>query len=310
MPRWQAVDFRHLRPSAQTLDWVERVAGARVVAWRRMTGGIDSVVHRLTIDHGSYRDVLVLRQYEHAIDPDSRMDTAARVRREVATLRAAHDAGLPAPEPIAADADGRESDGLPALLMTRLPGRLDVTPADPEGWLRQIAVMAVRIHDAQVAAGPFEERIDAAAAVIPASATRPAVWEAAFGILRQQPPEPATCFIHRDFQHFNLLWQRGRLTGVVDWTRSCTGPADFDVGHCRLNLAVLFGADWAERFRLAYEADAGRAIDPWWDLYAVTAYSDEWRRFIPVQVADRAPVDTAGMTSRVEDLLEATLSRL
>ncbi len=304
------MDFRHLRPAAQTLDWVERVAGARVVAWRRMTGGIDSVVHRLTIDHGSYRDVLVLRQYEHAVDPDSRMDTAARVRREVATLRAVHDAGLPAPEPIAADADGRESGGHPALLMTRLPGRLDVTPADPEGWLRQIAVMAVRIHDAQVAAGPFEERIDAAAPVIPASATRPAIWEAAFGILRQQAPEPATCFIHRDFQHFNLLWQRGRLTGVVDWTRSCTGPADFDVGHCRLNLAVLFGADWAERFRLAYESDAGRAIDPWWDLYAVTAYSDEWRRFIPVQVAGRAPVDTAGMTSRVEDLLEATLSRL
>ena len=319
------MDFRRRRPSPQALDWVERVAGASVVAWRRMTGGIGSVVHRLTIDHGSYRGVLVLRQYEHA---DS--DMAAMVRREVATLRAVHDAGLPAPEQIAADADGREADGHPAVLMTRLPGRVDVTPADPEGWLRQIAAMAVRIHDVQVAAGPFEARIDAAAfttngwrqrtrslipisagtPVIPASATRPAVWEAAFGILRQQAPEPATCFIHRDFQLFNLLWWRGRLTGVVDWARSCTGPADFDIGHCRLNLAVMFGADWAERLRLAYEAEAGRAIDPWWDLYAVTAYSDEWRRFIPVMVAGRAPVDTTGMTSRVEDLLEATLGRL
>ncbi len=298
-----------MRPSAQTLDWVERVAGARVVAWRRMTGGIGSIVHRLTIDHGSYRDVLVLRQYEPAADPRSLMDTAALIRREAATLRAVHDAGLPAPELVAADADGRESGGPPALLMTRLPGRLAVTPADPEGWLHQIAAMAVRIHDVRVAAGPFEARIDAATPVVPASATRPAVWEAAFGILRQQAPEPATCFIHRDFQHFNLLWRRGRLTGVVDWGSSCTGPPDFDTGHCRLNLAVLFGADWAERFRLAYETEAGRAIDPWWDLYAVTAYSDAWRRFIPVQVAGRAPVDTAGMTSRVEDLLQATLGR-
>jgi aminoglycoside phosphotransferase (APT) family kinase protein len=213
--------------------------------------------------------------------------------------------------------------------MTRLPGRLDVAPADPEGWLRQMAAMAVRIHHLQLAAGPFEARIDAAAfttngwtqrtrsliptssgtPVIPASATRPAVWETAFGILRQQAPEPETCFIHRDFQHFNLLWQRGQLTGVVDWTRSCIGPADFDVGHCRLNVAVLFGADWAERLRQAYETEADRAVDPWWDLYAVTAYSDEWRQFIPV-MAGRAPVDTAGMTSRVEDLLEATLRRL
>lgn len=96
----------------------------------------------------------------------------------------------------------------------------------------------------------------------------------------------------------------------MDWARSCTGPADFDTGHCRFNLAVMFGADWAERLWLAYEAEAGRAADPWWDLYAVTAYSDEWRWRIPVMVAGRALVDTAGMSSRVEDLLEATLGRL
>ncbi len=280
-----------------------------------MTGGIASVVHRLTIDHGSYRDVLVLRQYEHAGEPGSVCPTGVLVRHEVATLRAVHAAGLPTPEAIAADADGRDTDGHPALLLTRLPGRLDLTPADPDGWLRQIAAMAVRIHDVQVAAGPFLSRIDAAAPVIPApaipaSATRPAVWEAAFGILRRQAPEPATCFIHRDFQPFNLLWRRGRLTGVVDWTRSCTGPGEFDVGHCRLNLAVLFGADWAERLRLAYEAEAGRAVDPWWDLYAVTAYSDQWRRFIPVQVAGRAPVDVDGMTGQVERLVDVIVRRL
>jgi hypothetical protein len=99
MPEWQAVEFRRRRPSSQAPDWVERVAGARVVAWRRMTGGIASVVHRLTIDHGSYRDVLVLRQYEPGVLAP--IDTAALVRDEAATLRAVHDAGLPAPEPIA-----------------------------------------------------------------------------------------------------------------------------------------------------------------------------------------------------------------
>jgi aminoglycoside phosphotransferase (APT) family kinase protein len=319
--------FGQRRPSAQTLRWVEKSLGgtARVVAWRRMTGGIGSVVHRLTVDRGSYRDVLVLRQYEYAEG-----DTTATVRHEAAILRAVNEAGLPAPELIATDPAGRDTDGHPAILMTRLPGRLDVTPADPEGWLRQIAAMAVRIHDAQIAAGPFEARIDAAAfstngwrqstrslipissgtPVIPASATRPALWAAAFDILRQQAPEPVICFLHRDFQPFNLLWRRGQLTGVVDWTRSCTGPADFDTGHCRLNLAVLFGADWAERLRLAYEAEAGRGTDPWWDLYAVTAYSDEWRSFIPVMVAGRAPVDADGMTGRVERLLEAIMRRI
>jgi len=89
-----------------------------------------------------------------------------------------------------------------------------------------------------------------------------------------------------------------------------TDPPDLDVGHCQLNLAVLFRADVAERFRLAYEAEAGRAVDPWWELQAIAAYNDSWRRFIPVQVGDRAPVDTHGMTSRVEDLLSATMRRL
>jgi aminoglycoside phosphotransferase (APT) family kinase protein len=122
--------------------------------------------------------------------------------------------------------------------------------------------------------------------------------------------KPPTCFIHRDFQHFNFLWLRGRLTGVVDWNMACTGPPDVDVGHCQLNLAVLFGVDVAERFRRSYEAEAGRAVDPWWELHEIAVYNDSWPRFIPVQAAGRAPVDTAGMTARVEDLLEATLRRL
>ena len=128
------------------------------MAWRRMTGGISSAVHRLTIDHDSHRDVLVLRQYEHA-----GRDTAALVRDEAVVLRAVHGAGLPAPGPVAADADGRETDGRPAILMTRVPGRVDITPANPVDWLRQIAAMAARIHDVQVSAGPFVARTDAAA---------------------------------------------------------------------------------------------------------------------------------------------------
>ena len=45
-------------------------------------------------------------------------------------------------------------------------------------------------------------------------------------------------------------------------------------------------------------------------MSSIPVPDEQWRRFIPVQVAGRAPVDTAGMTSRVEDLLEATLGRL
>ena len=82
------------------------------------------------------------------------------------------------------------------------------------------------------------------------------------------------------------------------------------MGHCRLNLAVLYSANWAERFRLAYEAEAGRSTDPWWDLHELAAYGDDWPQFIPIQVGGRIPVDADGMTARVEELLESVLRRL
>jgi len=296
------VDFRRRRPSAEALAWVERGLGARVVGFRRMTGGIVAAVHQLTIEYASgRRDVIVLRQYEHH---------NAAVEREAGTLSQVADAGLPAPRLLAACATGAEAGGRPTILMTRLPGRADLAPADLDRWLGQMADVAVRIHNATVAAPEYDRWIDTQQLTVPATAARPQLWRAMASALMTSEPAYRPCFIHRDFQHFNLLWSRGELTGVVDWGDAGSGPPDIDTGHCRLNLAVLFGAEWAEQFRIAYEARAGRRVDPWWDLYALASYNDSWPEFIPIQVNGRAPVDTAGMTGRVEELIDATLRRL
>jgi aminoglycoside phosphotransferase (APT) family kinase protein len=134
----------------------------------------------------------------------------------------------------------------------------------------------------------------------------PELWRAAKDRL-STPAPVGQAFIHGDYQHFNLLWTRRHLTGIVDWTWAGLGHADRDVGHCRLNLAVLFSAEWAQEFSAAYEAESGRAIEPWWDLFEICLYSDAWPRFIPTQVSGRAPVDTSGMTERVEILLAESL---
>ena len=229
------------------------------------------------------------------------------VARESRVLRGLEAADIPAPRVLAVDPTG-ESTGAPALLMTRVPGRTDLTPADPAAWVRQIAGMAVRIHDSGVDAEPcgWQGRN----VPIPAWASRPAAWRAAADVVRGPPPGHEVRFAHGDYQHFNLLWQRGRLTGVVDWAGACRGPADVDVGHCRLNLAVLFSAELAADFLAAYEAEAGRRVDPYWDIRCAMepAFSD-WTAFIPIQVAGRAPFDGAGMHQRVEAHLEAALRR-
>lgn len=274
-----------------------------MVAWRRLTGGIGSAVHRLTLERKGDRRFLVLRRYEH-------LDSSRFVDQESFALRELRRSELPVPDLVASDPNGSSSGGHPALLMTRVPGSILLTPDDPDAWLRQMATVAATIHDLAIPAQPFEPWFHPEERSAPASAARPDLWQSAYDVLTQEGPAVRHVFVHRDFQHFNLLWSRGRLSGIVDWTFASTGPREIDAGHCRLNLAVLHGADWSERFRLAYEAEAGVPLDPWWDLHACASYSDHMMESIPVQVDGRTSVDVRGMTQRVEDLVASTMQHL
>ena len=147
-------------------------------------------------------------------------------------------------------------------------------------------------------------------AVLPPDASRPEIWRKAFSLVAGKQAPSRSCFLHRDYQHFNLLWSQERLTGVVDWIEACAGPPEIDVGHCRLNLTVLFSADVAERFRAMYEVESGHRVDPWWDIHALLAYGPSWKEFLPILINGRAPLDIDGMTGRMEDVLEGALGRL
>jgi aminoglycoside phosphotransferase (APT) family kinase protein len=170
--------------------------------------------------------------------------------------------------------------------------------------------MLARIHALDVDAKPFECWLDPSQLAPIPDASHPDLWRAAIALVSEPRAPGRTCFIHRDYQHFNLLWSRERLTGVLDWGEACIGPPGIDVGHCRLNLAILFSAGIADRFRDLYEAEAGRAVDPWWDVHALLSFGPDWKQFLPLQIGGRAPLDVDGMTSRVEEVLEGALRRL
>ena len=160
-------------------------------------------------------------------------------------------------------------------------------PRDRERWLRQMAQMLARIHALDSDGRRFESWLDAGRLSPPADASRADIWREAIALVAEPRAPTRTCFIHRDYQHFNLLWSRERLTGVVDWGGAGVGPPDVDVGHCRLNLTLLFSADVAERFREMYEAESGRTVDPWWDVHALLSYGPDWKNFLPT--SDRRP---------------------
>jgi aminoglycoside phosphotransferase (APT) family kinase protein len=241
-------------------------------------------------------------------DPDIG-NAPAIVRNEAAALAAVGATTVPAPRLLGASPDGADTDGVPSLLMTRAPGRVWLAPGDLDPWIRQLATLLPTLHVNPANVRKGQPR-DLDGLTVPSSARRPDVWSAAKRVLATEPPSGDAVFVHGDYQHFNVLWSRGRLSALVDWTWSRIAPPDVDVSHCRLNLAVLFSADAAERFRRAYESEAGRRVEPWWDIHQLLDYDDSWRDFIPVQVAGRAPVDVRGMTARVEELLATALKRL
>jgi aminoglycoside phosphotransferase (APT) family kinase protein len=296
------------RPPAHLLAWVEQTLGrgASVAEWKRLTGGLTSIVHRLTIERNGRREECVLRWWL----PHSKWEhwMMRAVPTETAILTKLEGNDIPAPRVIGSTTDALL--GGPALLMTRLPGKVHLMPRDRERWLRQMAQMLTRIHALAVDGKPFESWLDRRQLSPPPDASRADIWKEAIALVAEERAPTRTCFLHRDYQHFNMLWARERLTGVVDWSEACVGPPEVDVGHCRLNLTVLFSADVADRFRAIYEAESGHTVDPWWDVQALLAYGPSWKQFLPIQIDGRAPLDVDGMTGRMEEVLERALRRL
>lgn len=309
---WREDTFFRRRPSAETLDWVAASLGrgSRVVGHRRLTGGVNSAVHRLTVERHDARIFVVLRQY-----PAGSVALRTAMEKEIANLEVVAGSGLPVPTILATDVSGAATRGAPSLLMTRLPGRVHLDPAEHEAWIEAIAEFAARLHSVDLPAPTFRAWEDSwitprGQFQVPVGAQEPAIWKAAFDAMESPPPEGEAVFLHCDYLPVNLLWSRGKITGLTDWNSIHRGSRAIDVGQCRRYLASLYSPDWAEELRSRYESIAGVRLHPWWDLYSLLHHDDNGPQSISRQVAGRRPVDVSGMTARVEIAVGQALERL
>ena len=308
---WRDGGFRQRRPSAESLAWVAASMGrgSRIVGYRRLSGGVCSAVHRLTVERRGIRTFVVLRQYPGGLGLQGSLE------KEIANLGVVAGSGLPVPSILATDVAGASTGGAPSLLMTRLQGHVHLNPAEPRSWMTRIAEIAVLLHSLDLPAKVFRPWRDSWIAPpdgfqVPVDAQKPAVWKAAFGVMAAPPPKDTAVFLHCDLLPVNMLWSRGRITGLTDWNSIHRGARAIDVGHCRRYLAALYSPEWSEQLRSLYESIAGVTLDPWWDLYALLHYDDSGPKWIRSQVAGRRPVDVPGMASRVEVAIETALRRL
>ncbi|MDQ6873860.1 MAG: aminoglycoside phosphotransferase family protein [Actinomycetota bacterium] len=287
-------------PTPEILQWVARHVHprARVTAVAPLPGGITADMDRVTVDSPTGLGDVVLRRW-----PDEEW-AEGLVAREASALAAIRDRGVPAPQLLAMDEDGAET-GVRCTLTSALPGQPDLSPADLQSWLGQLAATQAAIH--AVPDHPqirWEGWYDDGGSLdwLADRGLRDAAREAASGPLVEEE-----VLVHGDYQHFNVLWRNGRLSGVVDWPNAATGNRGSDVGHCRLNLAVLFDSRTAADYLLMYERAAGVRVDRRADLRALLCFDLDWQRFIPRQVAGRAPLDVARMPGRVAAAIRCSL---
>lgn len=309
---WRENRFFRRRPSTETLIWAAASLGegSRIVGHRRLTGGVNSAVHRLTVERHNTRTFVVLRQY-----PAGSIALRTALEQEIGNLTVVAGSGLPVPTILAADVAGAATGGAPSLLMIRLPGHVHLNPAEHRPWIERIAEFAARLHSVDLPAPTFRPWADSwitplGEFQVPAGAQKPAVWQEAFKVMESAPPEDAAVFLHCDYLPVNLLWSRGKITGLTDWNGIHRGSRAIDVGQCRRYLAALYSPGWAEELRSLYESIAGVRLHPWWDLYTLLHHNDDAPESIRRQVAGRRPVDVSGMTARVEIVVEGALQRL
>jgi aminoglycoside phosphotransferase (APT) family kinase protein len=236
-----------------------------------VSGGTSSAVHAVYVDTGASPPLeLVLRRFVRGDWLAEEPDTAAR---EAAALELLADVGVLTPRLVAVDPDGSIA-GTPSVLMTRLVGRVQWDPPDVNSFLRALAEPLPVIHSVRVSSGGVLPRYRPYPLQMkrpPAWATCPDVWARAIEVLeRDAPPGAERRFIHRDYHPGNVLWEGGRVSGIIDWVCASLGSPWADVGHCRMNIASELGIEGADDFLELYRAVSGRTGEyhPYWDIAA------------------------------------------
>jgi aminoglycoside phosphotransferase (APT) family kinase protein len=225
-----------------------------------MTGSVLAID---VVDRAGRLHQLVLKQYTpEPSEPDS-------PKREAHILELLRTSDLSVPRVVAVDPDGVECE-MPALLMTRLPGRPRIWPRRIGAWISDLVVSAAHIHATPIshASLPAYARYEHDKPAAPSWSKQPEVWEEAIAAIEKPPPTDSKTFIHRDFHAGNMLWNAGKRSGVVDWLHGCWGPPEQDLAHCRLNIWCNQGPAAADALVKAYQRLVPDAppYHPYWDL--------------------------------------------
>ncbi|MFL6206402.1 MAG: phosphotransferase family protein [Acidimicrobiales bacterium] len=264
--------------SPEDRAWAGRALGGRIVSTRRLKGGISAQTVLVVAQRrdGSRRRAVVRRLSDDwiAAEPDI-------VTREATLLDELEGRAVPAPKHVAHDPSG-------ALLMTFEPGRAVHHPKDATTFTRRLVEALVHVHAGGPPRSPGHRdqgaRLDAH--VREESPRRngvdvdPLLWS---HVRRLWPSieRRSPTLIHDDYHPGNVLWQRDRITAIVDWTVPGIGQPAADACYLALDVSLVRGLDAGDAMLAAYEAAMGEPVPdrPFWQLLSATravGIADAW----------------------------------
>lgn len=267
-----------------------------------MVGGISAEIYQV--------ENFVLKSY---VDAQWLAEEPDLVKHEVASLYYAKKGGLQVPTVVGYDENGGKI-GKPSILMDKLSGSPVLVPNDSTQFIEGLAQTLAAIH--KLEATDFEwvysTYTDMSKVKIPHWATNSITWNRAIELANKPMPNVSMRFIHRDFHPTNIVWQDGQVSGIVDWVNACRGPAGIDVGHCRVNLALLHGVEMADAFLAVYCREATEFnYKPYFDIISVLDFIDEpltvykgWVDLGVTGLADQL------MEERMDEFMESIVGRI
>lgn len=205
---------------------------------------------------------------------------------EVQVIRAARAAGVLAPEVLV---ELEPADGIGSgYVMRAIAGSPDpnafLAEADPAQAIRDIARELVAVHRTDCSGlpvpvlDPAQGLADLRGRFLAYGGDRPILALALNWLAGNLPPPVTPRLVHGDFRLGNLMFEAGRVTGVLDWELAHLGDWHEDLAFGCMTVWRFsrpdrpgYGLTTIAELAKAYEAAGGEAFDParfrFWTVY-------------------------------------------
>jgi len=246
-----------------------------------LKGGVSAQVTALELQRPDGRTIKMIVRRHGAVDLEHNPRVAAD---EFRLLQLLHSVGVPAPAPYYLDESG-EIFATPYIVVEYIEGAPVFEPVPGADHILQFAAQLSGIHKIDRSKLDISFLPDQAQRYATMLRERPVIVDDTFdeGRVRDTleaawplPERNKPVVLHGDFWPGNILWNDGRIAGVIDWEDAAIGEPLADVANSRLEILWAFGTGAMRRFTRLYRSM--NSIDlrglAYWDLCAALRSSN------------------------------------